>query len=71
MDTWMLLFVLAYSNGAAEIGGSVAMISEKIDFFSFEECKEARKDFYAEARVQGYKKPMAVCMKRSNTLLNK
>jgi hypothetical protein len=71
ITTWMLILFLGYSNGAAEEGGSVAMTSEKVDFFSIEECREARKDFYAEAARVGYKRPLALCMKRSSALLSK
>jgi hypothetical protein len=69
MTTWMLIIFLAYSNGAADVGGSVALQSEKIDFFSAQECRAAKDEVEKAIRAEGFRRSIAVCVKRGVSLL--
>lgn len=68
MTTWMLIIFLAYSNGE---GGSVALQSEKVDFFSAEECRDAKRDVETAIRTEGFRRSFAVCLRRGTSLLER
>lgn len=67
MTTWMLIIFLAYSNG--EIG-SVALVTDKIDFGSRAECETAR-NAVKDAMVKdgGFRRSISICVKRSSFML--
>lgn len=71
MTTWMLIIFLAYSNGSAEGGGSVALQSEKVDFFSAQECAEAKREIDNAIKAEGFRRSFAVCVKRGVALLER
>lgn len=72
MKTWMLIIFLAYSNGSAgEGGGSVALQSEKVDFFSPEECLAARETVIRAIKASGFNRSVAVCVARGVSLLER
>jgi hypothetical protein len=72
MNTWMLIIFLAYSNGVAgEGGGSVALQSEKVDFFSAEECAAAKRELEAAIKAEGFRRGFAICVKRGVALLER
>lgn len=68
MTTWMLIIFLAYSNGE---GGSVALQSEKVDFFSAQECAEAKREIDNAIKAEGFRRSFAVCVKRGVALLER
>jgi hypothetical protein len=71
MTTWMLLILFAYSNSGPNDPGSVALQSEKIDFFSKEECNAAKQSISAAAEKAGYRRTIAVCFQRGSSLMDK
>lgn len=72
MKTWMLIIFLAYSNGSAsEGGGSVALQSEKVDFFSPEECAAAKDAIVKAVKASGFNRSVAVCVARGVSLLER
>lgn len=72
MKTWMLIIFLAYANGSAgEGGGSVALQSEKVDFFSPEECLAAREAVIKAIKASGFNRSVAVCVARGVSLLER
>jgi hypothetical protein len=72
MNTWMLIIFLAYSNGVAgEGGGSVALQSEKVDFFSADECRDAKREIELAIKAEGFRRGFAVCVKRGAALLER
>lgn len=58
---WILVMFLAYSNGE----GGAALVTEKIDFSSPEECAEARSKFLAETKISEFKRSISFCARRS------
>jgi hypothetical protein len=72
MKTWMLIIFLAYSNGGpGEGGGSVALQSEKVDFFSPEECLAAQAAITRAIRASGFNRSVAICVARGVSLLER
>lgn len=71
MKTWMLIIFLAYSNGSAEEGGSVALQSEKVDFFSQEECRQAKRDIDNAIKGGGFRRSVTTCVARGVSLLER
>lgn len=58
---WILVMFLAYSNGE----GGAALVTEKIDFGTQEECTEARRQFMAETKTAEFRRSISFCAKRS------
>lgn len=58
---WILVMFLAYSNGE----GGVALVTEKIDFGSMEECVEARGKFLTETKAAEFRRSISFCTKRT------
>jgi len=67
----MLIIFLAYSNGSAEEGGSVALQSEKVDFFSVEECRQAKREIDNAIKGGGFRRSVTVCVARGVSLLER
>ena len=69
MQSWMLIMFLAYSSGEA---GPVALQSEKVDFFSYEECRNARDAIKTALQKDGgFRRSIAVCVERGNSMLGR
>lgn len=58
---WILVMFLAYSNGE----GGVALVTEKIDFGSAEECAAARDQFRVEIKGAEFRRSISFCARRS------
>lgn len=69
MTTWTLLIFLAYSNGP-DMGG-VALDNQRVEFFTRDECNEAKKIVDAAIRTEGFRRSITVCVRRGAALLDK
>lgn len=58
---WILVMFLAYSNGE----GGVALVTEKINFGTVEECGEARRQFLMEAKAVEFRRSISFCAKQT------
>ncbi len=63
MTTWTLLIFLAYANGNPEVGGSVALDNQRVEFFSAEECTSAMATV-RKALNEQFRRSVLVCVRR-------
>ena len=61
VKSWILVMFLAYSNGE----GGVALVTEKVDFGSVEECADAKRQFDTEIKSAEFRRSISFCAKRS------
>lgn len=66
MTTWVLLIFLTYSGG--EMGGT-ALEKEKVEFFSREDCFNARTEQKREFKEAGFLRFTVTCHKRTGPLM--
>jgi hypothetical protein len=69
ITTYMLFVLFAYSNSGPNEPGSVALQSEKIDFFSKKECDAAKAVILDAAQKAGYRRVIATCFQRGSAML--
>ncbi len=58
---WILVMFLAYSNGE----GGAALVTEKVEFGTVEECAEARRQFTSETKTAEFRRSISFCAKRT------
>lgn len=69
MTTYTLLIFLAYAGSSPEIGGGVALDNQRVEFFSAEECRDAKKAVDQAIKTEGFRRSITVCVKRGAALL--
>jgi len=58
---WILVMFLAYSNGE----GAAALVTEKTDFGTQEECEAARAQFIQATKAAEFRRSVSFCARRS------
>jgi hypothetical protein len=69
MTTFTLLIFLAYASSNPDLGGSVALDNQRVEFFSKEECDVALREVRRALNEQ-FKRSVLVCVRRGAMLLD-